>query len=399
MDNDSDASLDDTFEDLCSDSDDDDTEASRKAEQRADMLIATIASKEGCSYQAAMQMIVDNPKLMAKAGVTKSKMKHFSMDTHLGREKFKRKLFEKTIIGIGYQQELREILKLYFGSQLTLSSIIKNWSTCDWPFEILILYVFEIGESEMDKLKDLAKKRNTKFDESHLKFLVKERELMKAIMVDSLFLSKKKDQRSYILNALEYVLNKERNHRNKVFSVAYMKDRGSLMSDSDSIKENYIFNYNNKVKKLKGRTRPLVSFNNTNSNNKNNKSNDNNNDEEEKPYCPFFNGTKGCIYGVRCWKKNLCIECNNKRHGAATCFRIGRNMIDKGIIQKILERRPGVRPHDPRNGVIIGVDGRNYFLNQHNNNNNNNSFDNNNHGNWGNNNNRNGNGGNNNRNN
>ena len=389
--------MDDTFEDLCSDSDDDDTEASRKAEQRADMLIATVASKEGCSYQAAMQIIVNNPKLMEKAGVTKSKMKHFSLDTHLGREKLKRKIFEKTIIGIGYQQELREILKLYFGSQLTLSSIIKNWSSCDWPFEILILYVYQIGDFEMDKLKDLAKRKDVEFDESHLKFLTKERELMKAILVDNLFLSKKKDQRSYVLNALEYVLNRERNTRNKVFSVAYMKDRGSLMSDSDSIKENYIFNYNNKVKKLKGRSRPLVSFNNSGSNNNNknnyNKSNDNNNDEEEKPYCPFFNGTKGCIYGGRCYKKNICIECGNKRHGAASCFRIGRHMIDKGIIQKIMERRNGVRPHDPRNGIIIGVDGRNYFLN---NNNNNNTFDNgNNNNNWGNNNNRNSNNGNN----
>ena len=389
--------MDDTFEDLCSDSDDDDDEASRKAEQRADMLIATVASKEGCSYQAAMQLIINNPKLMEKAGVTKSKMKHFSLDTYLGREKLKRKLFEKTIIRIGYQQQLREILKLYFGSQVTLKSIIKNWSTCDWPFEILILYVYEIGEFEMDKLRDLATKRNKEFDESHFKFLVKERELMKSILVDSLFLSKKKDQRSYILNALEYVLNKERNNRNKLFSVAYMKDRGSLMSESESIKENYIFNYNNKVKKLKGRSRPLVSINNTSSNNKSNKSNDNNNDEEEKPYCPFFNGTKGCIYGVRCFKKNLCIECNNKRHGAATCFRIGRHMIDKGIIQKIMERRPGVRAHDPRNGVVIGIDGRNYFLN---NNNHNNAFDNgNNNNNWGNNNNRNNNNNNNNRNN
>ena len=393
--------MDDTFEDLCSDSDDDDTEASRKAEQRADMLIATIASKEGCSYQAAMQMIINNPKLMEKAGVTKSKMKHFSLDTHLGREKLKRKLFEKTIIKIGYQQELREILKLYFGSQLNLSSIIKNWSSCDWPYEILLLYVYEIGEFEMDKLKDLAKKKNVQFDESHLKFLKRERELMKSVLIDSLFLSRKKDQRSYILNALEYVLNKERNTRNRVFSAAYMKDRGSLMSDSDSIKENYIFNYNNKVKKLKGRGRPLVSIGNSNNNNNNNqnKSNDNNNDDGEKPYCPYFNGTKGCIYGVRCYKKNVCIECGNKRHGAAGCYRIGKHMIERGIIQKIMERRNGVRPHDPRNGVVIGVDGRNYFLNTNNNNTFDNNNNNNNNNNWSNNNNKNYHNGNNNRNN
>ena len=168
-----------------------------------------------------------------------------------------------------------------------------------------------------------------------------------------------------------------------------IKDYGTLMSDSNSIKETYIFNYNNKVKKLKGRSRPLVSMGNSINNNNNNHSNKSNNndgsDSGEKPYCPFFNGTKGCIYGGRCWKKNQCIECNNKRHGAASCYRIGRHMIDKGIIRMIMEKRPGVRPHDPQNGIVIGIDGRNYFIN----NNNNNGFNNNHNNNWGNNNNNN----------
>ena len=84
------------------------------------------------------------------------------------------------------------------------------------------------------------------------------------------------------------------------------------------------------IQKLKGRTRPLVSIGNS-SNSNSNKSNDNHghgDSNEEKPFCPFFNGVKGCSYGARCWKQNKCIECKNKRHGAATCFRIGRHMID-----------------------------------------------------------------------
>ena len=374
--------MDATFDDLCSDSDDDDTEASRKVEQRAEILIAQVASKHGCSYQAAMQYIISHPKLMEKAGVNKSKMKYFSLDTHLGRDKLKRKLFEKTIVKIGYQQQLREILEIYFGSQLSLSSIIKNWSSFDWPYEILMLYVYEIGDFEMDKLKDNAKKKNVAFAESHLKFLIRERELMKSILIDNLFLSRKKDLRGYILNTLEYVLNRERNLRNKYFSAAYLKDHGTLMSDSDAIKENYIFNYNNKVKKLKGRSRPLVSSGRSNNDNKSNKSDDNSNNfdnGEEKPFCPFFNGVKGCNYGTRCYKRNACIECKNKRHGAATCFRIGRNMIDKGIIKMIMEKRPGIRAHDPNNGVVLGIDGRNYFIRGQNdnvfgNNNNNNNW-------------------------
>ena len=54
----------------------------------------------------------------------------------------------------------------------------------------------------------------------------------------------------------------------------------------------------------------------------------------------------------------------------------------------IMEKRPGVRPHDPDHGVILGIDGRNYYINTHNNNTN---FGNNNNGNWNNNNNNNGN--------
>ena len=40
--------------------------------------------------------------------------------------------------------------------------------------------------------------------------------------------------------------------------------------------------------------------------------------------------------------------------------------MDNGTIQKIMERRVGVQKHDPRNGVILGIDGRNYYLNQQN---------------------------------
>ena len=76
-----------------------------------------------------MRYILANPTCMDKAGVTKRKMKQFSLDTHRGRDKFKRKLFEKTINGIGYQQELRHVLELYFGNQLNLTKIIKNWSS------------------------------------------------------------------------------------------------------------------------------------------------------------------------------------------------------------------------------------------------------------------------------
>ena len=49
---------------LLSDSDDDDKNKIGKAEQRAELLIAKVASREGCSYPAAMQLILDNPKWM-----------------------------------------------------------------------------------------------------------------------------------------------------------------------------------------------------------------------------------------------------------------------------------------------------------------------------------------------
>ena len=74
--------MDGTFEDLCSDSDDDDSESNRKAEQRAELLIAKVASREGCSYPAAMKKILANPSWMDQAGVTKSKIKKFSLDTY-----------------------------------------------------------------------------------------------------------------------------------------------------------------------------------------------------------------------------------------------------------------------------------------------------------------------------
>ena len=138
--------MDGAFEDLLSDSDDEDSDKIGKAEQRAELLIAKVASREGCSYPAAMQYILDHPKLMEQAGVNKSKLKYFSLDTYLGRDKLKRKLFEKTIpvLGISYQQELRNVLALYFGSTLDLNSIIKNWSSYEWPVEILFLFIFRV---------------------------------------------------------------------------------------------------------------------------------------------------------------------------------------------------------------------------------------------------------------
>ena len=385
--------MDGTFDDLLSDSDDEDSDKIGKAEQRAELLIAKVASREGCSYPAAMQMILNNPKMMEKAGVSRSKMKYFSLDTHLGREKFKRKLFEKTINGIGYQQELRNVLQLYFGNNINLQSIIKNWSSYEWPDEILLLFIFQIGEFEMDKLQDRAKSKGTKFEEAQLKFLIRERQLMKYVFIDHLFLNKNKDLRGYVLNTLEYVLNRERNTRNRVFSALYVKDRGTLVSDSDKVKENYIFNYNSKVKKLKGRiSRPLVSMGSScnNGNHNNNGNQFNNGTIEKKPICDYFNSTKGCQFGKRCNKDNICVECKNEKHGAPFCYKIGRFMIDRGIIRKIMERRPGVSRHDPQNGVVIGCDGRNYYLNRPsnndnfgnwNNNNNNNNNRNNNNGN------------------
>ena len=235
--------MDATFDDLYSDSDDDDSQSNRKAEQRAELLIAQVASRDNCSYPAAMQTILANTELMENAGVTKSKLKHFSLDTPLGRSKFQRKLFEKSLNGISYQQELRNVLELYFGSNLSLTKIVKNWSSYDWPFEITLLYIYQIGDFEMNKINDYSKSKNLNFDEAKLKFLVKERTLMKHVFIDHLFLNRNKDLRAYVLNCLEYILNRERNTRNKLFSVVYDKDRGNLISDTNKVKENYIFNY------------------------------------------------------------------------------------------------------------------------------------------------------------
>ena len=358
----------DGFDEFGSDSDDDDSEANRKAELRAEILIAKVASAEGCSYPAAMRHILANPGCMDKAGVTKRKMKHFSLDTHRGRDKFKRKLFEKTINGIGYQQELRHVLELYFGSQLNLTKIIKNWSSYDWPFEITLLYIYQIGDFELTKIKDHAKSKNLNFDEQKLKFFIKERQLMKHVFIDNLFLNKNKDLRGYVLNTLEFVLNRERNVRNKLFSLSYDKDRGTLVSDTNKVKDNYIFNYNNKVRQLKGRaSRPLVSIGVSNGSGNNNYNNSGSGDKKE--ICQFFNSTKGCQFGRRCNKDNVCIECKNDKHGVTSCYRVARKMMDNGTIQRIMERRPGISRHDPSNGVIIGIDGRNYYINnnhQHN---------------------------------
>ena len=59
------------------------------------------------------------------------------------------------------------------------------------------------------------------FGESQLKFLLKERNLVKCILVDDIFLSKRKELRSYVLNSLEFVLNKGKTTRNKIFSAVY----------------------------------------------------------------------------------------------------------------------------------------------------------------------------------
>ena len=98
---------------------------------------------------------------------------------------------------------------------------------------------------------------------------------------------------------------------------------------------------------------------------------------EKKPICDFYNSSCGCQFGRRCNKDNICIECKSDKHGAPFCYKIGKFMIDRGVIRKIMERRPNIRRHDPRNGVVIGCDGRNYFINGANGNNNNDNF-----GNW-----------------
>ena len=305
---------------------------------------------------------------MQKAGVSRSKFKRFSLDCFNGRDKFKKKLFEETINGIGYQQQLRNVLEIYFGPNLTLKNLVKNWSQYEWPFEITLLYVYQIGDFELNKLKDCSKtsKKRT-FDESRLKFFEKERELMKHIFIDNLLINKNKDLRSYVLQSLEYVLNKERNKKNKLFSLVYEKDRGSLISDSNQVKENYIFNYNNKVALIRkgirnnNNTRPLVSIN--SSSNINQHGSDNG---ELPPICPHYNSTRGCNFGRLCKKRNICIECKNGKHGVTSCFKVARRFIDNGTIQRIMERRVGVQKHDPRNGVVIGIDGKNYYLPQQN---------------------------------
>ena len=44
-------------------------------------------------------------------------------------------------------------------------------------------------------------------------------------------------------------------------------------------------------------------------------------------------------------------------------------MIESGVIRRFMERRNGISRHDPSNGVVIGVDGRNYYINRNNNDN------------------------------
>ena len=371
------------MDDFLSDSDDDAIESNNKHEQRADILIAKVASMEGCSYPAAMQKILDNPKWMEKAGVTKSKLKQFALEQYGGRDKLKRKLFEKTINAIGYQQQLRAVMELYFGSQLTLKRLVSDWSKYEWPFEIILLYIYQIGDFELEKIGDYSKSiTKAEYDAKKLKFLFKEREMMKHVFVDNLLMSKNKDLRSYVLQCLEYILNKERNKKNKIFSLVYDKDRGSLVSDTNQVKENHIFNYNAKARQLRrsngnnnnnnnGNSRQLVNIGISNSNSNSN-SNDNNMSYLKKEFCGFHNSHHGCRFGKHCQRKNVCIECGNDKHGATSCYRIGKLMIENGTIQRIMERRNGVSRHDPRNGVIIGCDGRNYYLNNFNNNNNNN---------------------------
>ena len=143
----------------------------------------------------------------------------------------------------------------------------------------------------MDKLKDYSKSNKKRtFDEQRLRFFEKERELMKHIFIDNLLINKNKDLRNYVLQSLEYVLNKERNKKNKYFSWVYDKDRGSLISDSNKVKENYIFNYNNKVAVIRkgmrnsNNQRALVNIGTSNGNNNNN----NNDNGELPPICPHL---------------------------------------------------------------------------------------------------------------
>ena len=181
-----------------------------------------------------------------------------------------------------------------------------------------------------------------------------------------MFLSRNQDMRNFVMNLLEELLNPRRNTTDIPFYKLYNRDRSILLSDNNQIKENFIWHYNNKSKNWKnGNSNSYAAIAaNANGNNHNNINNNynNNGNRDKRKICPYFNGEKGCEFGRRCKLNNICYHCKSERHGVLACFTAARRIMENGTLLKYYNTRPMGQRHNPRELVVIGIDGTVYYL-------------------------------------
>ena len=357
------------MDDFFSDSDNEDTDKSnQKMEKRLNSLIDKIVGETGCTYDQALEQIAKNPKVLQSYNVNPGKIKKWLFTSLAGRNKMKKKLYEWTLDEIPHQTQLAMILQLYSGYK-SREKQLKNYCNHAWPEYILFLYILQIGDWEMEKLNSGNNNNNGKNKEKlELNYLRKERNMMKKVFMDCMFLSKSQDMRSFVMNLLEELLNPRRNAAQLPFYKLYKRSRSILLSDNNQIQQNFIWHYNNKSKNWKNNNNNNNNNNtyagvtiNTNGNGKND-NNNNNNNNGSGTICPYFNGPRGCSFRNRCRLRNICFHCKSGRHGVLGCFTVARLIVENGTLQRYYSTRPMAHQHDPRNLVVVGIDGTVYYL-------------------------------------
>ena len=369
------------LDDILEASDDDNDEAAKKSTERLDRLIDLIKLQYKCDDEKAMGLIRLNPKWLDRVHVNRTSLNKVSLLSIDGREKMCKKLFEWTLNRIPFQQEMRMLLSLFIGeneknnknknksksNETSKKHILKNWDQFQWPDSLLFLFVLQIGEWEYKKVKEMEKVDKNKNKNARIKYLRAHIELLHKMLVDSMFLGKGKDLRLHVLNAMEHVLNSELNVGKKKFHQCYDTYRNALLSETDKVKENFLYNYNSKRNKMRlSGNLPLVAIGGNSMGNNGNGGNfgnsNSNNSGGKNNICIWFNDKRGCNFGRNCNKNNVCFNCGTQRHNIFRCYKLLDEMMKNGTVQGYYEVNNNGPRHNPAGGIVIGVDGKSYRI-------------------------------------